>query len=375
MGRRSTNPEKLPPHVTAYTDRHGKRRYRFRKAGYSYHFKEHPGTPSHPSAEYKDIAAGQQPTTRRAEHGTVRDLVNRYYQSPAYRNPGEVTQEKVRARLEDFCKAHGHKSVAGCRFNHIETILAQKMQIGKNAEGRKIGGPNAAKSLEKDLARLFDLAVKLQWIKTNPVRLVDGVKVPKTAGFHSWTDEEIAQFQAYYPLGTMPRLALEIMLWTLLRRGDARLFGPAHRKNGWIQILNEKTKKRSWLPERNELTQAIEAMDTVGTTAYLLSERGEPFKSSASFGNWFRRRCNDAGLPHCSAHGLRKATARRLAENGATQQQLKAVGNWSQDKDVAKYTAAADQKRLAISVMTKLAEWDEEQQLKKGSRSSEKSED
>jgi integrase len=232
------------------------------------------------------------------------------------------------------------------------------MEIRKNAQGRKIGGPNAAKSLEKDLARVFDLAVKLEWIKTNPVRLADGVRVPTTVGFHSWTDEEIAQFQAYYPLGTMPRLALEIMLWTLLRRGDARLFGPEHRKNGRVRIQNEKTKKFTDLPEARHLTQALEAMEFRGTVTYLLSDRGQPFKSSASFGNWFRRRCNEAGLPHCSAHGLRKATARRLAEAGASHQQLKAVGNWSQDKDVAKYTAAADQKRLAISVMTKLAEWD-----------------
>jgi integrase len=364
MGRPSSNSEKLPPYVTAYTDRHGKRRYRYRKAGQTYHFKEHPGTPAHPSAEYKEIVGGQRPSTSKAAAGTVRDLVNRYYQSPAFTSPGEVTQEKVRARLEEFCKAHGHRPVAGCRFNHIEAILAQKMQIGKNAAGRKVGGPNAAKSLEKDLARLFDLAVKLGWITTNPVRLADGVKVPNTGGFHSWNDEEIAQFQAHFPLGTMPRLALEIMLWTLLRRGDARLFGPEHRDNGWIRIQNKKTKKYSVLPEMPELTKALEATESVGATAYLLSERGEPFASSASFGNWFRRRCNEAGLPHCSAHGLRKAMARRLAEAGATQQQLKAVGNWSQDKDVAKYTAAADQKRLAKKVMTELAAWDEEQQQK-----------
>ncbi|MFL6764937.1 MAG: tyrosine-type recombinase/integrase [Sphingomicrobium sp.] len=358
MGRPTSNPEKLPPYVTAYTDRHGKRRYRYRKAGYSYHFKEHPGTPSHPSAEYTAILAGQRPTTKRAAPGTVRDLVNRYYQSSAFTNPGPITQQKVHARLEDFCRAHGHRTVVHCRFNHIDGILAQKMQITKNADGRKIGGPNAAKSLEKDLTRLFDLAVKLEWIKTNPVQLSDGVKVGKTAGFHSWTDEEIAQFQGYYPLGTMPRLALEIMLWTLLRRSDARLFGPQHRNNGRVRIQNVKTKKFTDLPEACHLTEALEAMDLLGTETYLLSNLGEPFKSSASFGNWFRHRCNEAGLSHCSAHGLRKATARRLAEAGATQQQLKAVGNWSQDKDVAKYTAAADQKRLAINVMTRLAEWD-----------------
>ena len=154
----------------------------------------------------------------------------------------------------------------------------------------------------------------------------------------------------------MPRLALEIMLWTLLRRGDARLFGPQHRINGYIEIVNGKTQKHTVLPEMPELTAAIDAMEAVGAGAYLLSERREPFKSAASFGMWFRRQCNDAGLPHCSAHGLRKATARRLAEDGATQQELKAAGNWTQDRDVAKYTQAADQRRLANTALTRLAD-------------------
>ncbi len=358
MGRRSKDSEKLPPYVTAYTDRHGKRRYRYRKAGYSYHFKNRPGTPANPSDEYNEIVAGRRPEMPPAQRGTVRDLIERYYRTSAFTNPSEVTQAKVRARLEEFCKDHGTRLVAACRFNHIEVILAKKMQIRKNADGRKVGGPNAAKSLEKDLVRLFDLAVKLDWIKMNPVRLADGVRVPKTAGFHSWTDEEIAQFQVHFPLGTMPRLALEIMLWTLLRRGDARLFGPRHRKDGRVFIQNEKTKKFTILPEAPQLKAAIEAMETHGAETYLLNDRGEPFASSASFGNWFRRHCNEAGLPHCSAHGLRKATARRLAEAGATQQELKAVGNWSQDKDVAKYAAAADQKRLAFSLMNRVAERD-----------------
>jgi integrase len=340
--------------VTAYTDRHGKRRYRYRKGDCTYHFKEHPGTPRHPSAEYRAIAAGQRPNIQTTPPGTIRDLVNRYYNTTAFTGAGEVMQEKVRSRLEDFCKGHGSRSVALCRFHHIETILAAKAQIGKNANNRRVGGPNAAKSLEKDLKRVFDLAVKLEWIQTNPVRLADRVKVPKTSGFHTWTEEEIEQYQAHYPLGTMGRLAIEIILWTLLRRSDASRFGPQHRKSGMIRIWNEKTKKWSWLPEAPQLTEAIDAMQRVDTTVYLLSERGTPFASPASFGMWFRRRCDEAGLPHCSAHGLRKATARRLAESGATQQELKAAGNWSQDKDVATYVRAADQKRLAGGALSRI---------------------
>lgn len=47
---------------------------------------------------------------------------------------------------------------------------------------------------------------------------------------------------------------------------------------------------------------------------YGVTTHGKPF-TAAGFGNWFRDRCNEAELTHCSAHGVRKAAAARAAEN------------------------------------------------------------
>jgi len=44
-----------------------------------------------------------------------------------------------------------------------------------------------------------------------------------------------------------------------------------------------------------------------------------------AFGGWFRVRCDEAGLPHCSAHGLCKASA-TIA--GATAPELMAIYDW-----------------------------------------------
>jgi len=73
--------------------------------------------------------------------------------------------------------------------------------------------------------------------------------------------------------------------------------------------------------------------------------------SDAGFGNKFRQWCNEAGLHHCSAHGLRKAGATIAAENGATSQQLMAIFGWSSLSMAELYARAADQKRLAESAM------------------------
>jgi integrase len=67
---------------------------------------------------------------------------------------------------------------------------------------------------------------------------------------------------------------------------------------------------------------------------FLLTETGVPF-SAAGFGNWFMDRCNEAGLPHCSAHGLRKACPARLANAGCMSEQIKAITNHKTVSEVA----------------------------------------
>ena len=86
---------------------------------------------------------------------------------------------------------------------------------------------------------------------------------------------------------------------------------------------------------------------------FLTTAFGKPF-TAAGFGNWFRARCNEAGLPHCSAHGLRKAAARRLAEAGCTEHEIAAITGHASLREVARYTKAADQRRLAVAAIEKV---------------------
>jgi integrase len=83
------------------------------------------------------------------------------------------------------------------------------------------------------------------------------------------------------------------------------------------------------------------------TTAF-----GKPF-TAAGFGGWFRDQCNNAGLPHCTFHGLRKAAARRLAEHGCTPHEIAAITGHATLKEIERYTKAASRKRLPESAMNK----------------------
>lgn len=341
--------------VTVNPDRHGKLRARFRKAGqkavYMKHLPDQPGF----DAEYKALMTDGAPKVSRAIPGSVNDLIERYYRSAAFRGKsGPQDLKRRRALVESFRADFGNDQVADFGFEHIEAILLARTEQRTDARGKKVGGQVAAVDLRKQLRRLFAYAKKLQWIGNNPVEEAGEVGQRKITGFYTWTEADIAQFKAHHALGTKARLALEIILWTGQRRGDARLFGPRHIVRGKINFTASKNDADLWLPISPDLRAAIDAMPSVGISTYLVTDYGKPFSSSASFGNKFRDWCDEAGLKRCTAHGLRKAIGRRLAESQATQQQIKAVGGWKHDAEVATYVAGAEQERLADAAMSRL---------------------
>jgi hypothetical protein len=77
-----------------------------------------------------------------------------------------------------------------------------------------------------------------------------------------------------------------------------------------------------------------------------MTGHGKPF-TAAGFGNWFREQCDAAGLPQCSAHGLRKAAAVRHAINGATAW-LETIG------EAQRYIEEANRIKLAESAGVKM---------------------
>ena len=161
---------------------------------------------------------------------------------------------------------------------------------------------------------LFRWAVDVEIAELDPTRDVKLLNV-KTDGFHVWTDDEAARFEARWPIGTRERLAFDLLLFTGLRRGDAVRLGRQHIKDGVFRIKTEKNGVVVEAPVLPPLARSVDAAPT-GDLAFIAGERGKPM-TKESFGNWFREACQSAGVPG-SAHGLRKAGATRAAENGAT---------------------------------------------------------
>jgi integrase len=108
----------------------------------------------------------------------------------------------------------------------------------------------------------------------------------------------------------------------------------------------QKTGTHLEIPVLAELKAALDATPSDQLT-FLTTASGRPF-TPAGFTNWFRECCDQAGLPKgISAHGLRKATCRRLAEAGCSENVIAAISGHKSLKEVQRYTAAANQLKLA----------------------------
>lgn len=348
---------KLDAHVSVFVDRHGKERFRFRRGGFSCYL-PHPSDKDYRAA-YEAAKEKQRPRIEpRASPNTVSGALARYYESVGFNRGSEEWRKTKRAVLEGFRERFGKVELRYFEPCYIDRILAEKMRP-QIVNGRKIGGTSAARRLREQLDQFFRFCVRQKLIATNPAAESEEVE-HKGKGFYAWTEDDIGKFRAHWPLGSKPRLALELVLWTGARRGNAHRAAPP--RNGRIGFAAVKTGKEMDVPVAPALQAAIDAMPAVGLTTLLVTEYGKPFTRNG-FGNWFKDKCVKAGLPQCSLHGLRKALARRVAERGASQQQLKAVGQWSGDREAALYIEGANRNRLAADALEAVVAWEQDQNI------------
>jgi hypothetical protein len=73
---------------------------------------------------------------------------------------------------------------------------------------------------------LTQFAVKVGLLQDDPTVGIERAKLPNTEGFHSWSEEEIARYEAKHPVGSRARMAMALVLYTALRRGDIVTLGP-----------------------------------------------------------------------------------------------------------------------------------------------------
>lgn len=342
MGRRSMIEL---PYVQSFKDRTGKARHYYRKDGKRVAL---PGIPG--SREFMDtyaacLAEQKPPVEKRpaAAPGTFADLAMKYYGSPKYLNLAPVSRKNYRRVIDAFLKGHGHRLVRQFTVEKVDIII-----------GGMADRPAAAYVLLKRLHTLLKYAVRLKMIDRNPT---DGATSYSIGTFHTWTDAELAQFEARWPSGTKQRLAYALLLYTSQRGSDVPRMAWPHIVDGALRVVQKKTKTELILPLHPALLTELALADR-SHIAILTTQYGKPF-SIKGFQQWMASAIRAAGLPdRCKVHGIRKASARRLAESDATDKQIMAMTGHKSLSEVQSYTVAANQVKLAQQAMQKQAEND-----------------
>jgi integrase len=333
-------------HVNAIRDRYGKVRYYLRRRGFKN--VRLPGLPG--SAEFMEAYsaalvsdAARLVAARRSKPGSVAAAVAGYLASAHFAGLAEGTRRERRHILEAFRAAHGDKGIASLQRAHVERMVEAKAAT-----------PGAALNFLATLRGLMRFATTVGLRADDPTV---GVRCPprRSAGIYPWTEDDIARFEAAHPVGSRERLALALLLHTAQRRSDVIRMGRQHVRNGLVEVRQQKTGTALAIPVHPALQTVLDGTPLDQMT-FLVTRSGKPF-SPLGFTSWFKRACHNAGLPKAaSAHGLRKAAARRLAEAGCTTPEIAAITGHATLREVQRYIAGADQLRMARAAMRKVAE-------------------
>jgi integrase len=339
MGRRGA--PLTMPYVHTFVDRHGKRRHYYRRGDVRVSL---PGVPGEADfmaayAEATETLRAKEVEAKTPTQGTFNHLLSRYFASLDFSRLAPDTRRAYRSKLEKFAAQHGHRAVATLPREAVKTII-QEMEPT----------PGAAHSFLKRLRTLMRFAVDIGMAPSDPTA---GIALSKIGEVHTWTDGQIAAFEAFWPIGSRERLAFALHLYTAQRASDVHRMTWLHIHGDRISVAQRKTGARLDVPIHDDLAAILDKAPRRGTTI-IATEAGKPF-SPAGYSNWINGVIHKAGLPaECTSHGLRKAAASRLADAGATPHEIGAITGHVTLKEIERYTKAADQKRLSRSGMDKL---------------------
>jgi integrase len=350
-------------------DRHGNIRiyFRLKKGQPKIRLKALPGTEEFDTEYRRGLTAKLRPPAEAAaagdnvggpaKPGTLRWLCQQYLASSSFNGQAGQTRRLRRAALDWVCQQQfGKEKAADLPFARMEPKHVATLRDKKT-------GPGAANGVTHALRALFTWAVLPDYrhATNNPAAVVSLLASKNPDGFARWTEEDVALYEARHPLGTKARLALDLLLYTGVRRSDLVRLGPQMER--WFtetladgsevqtqKLLFAEKKGRERIVKRHELPilpplrRSIDATP-IGHLVYLTSPSGQPYTVQA-FANWFARQCRMAGLTGRSAHGLRKLGAVRCVQAGATAHQLMAWFGWTTLKQAELYTREANRAKL-----------------------------
>lgn len=288
------------------------------------------------------------PYKKRPTEGTIALLVQLYRASPRYAAWSPGTAKRADKIMDTFARIN-----AGVM---VQDIRRGDMLRARDDDFR--GVPGAANYWLKIMRGLFAYAVDLEWIDRSPCETIKPLPPVSREGFATWSEDDIDRFLAHWPPGTVARRAVLLMLYTGAARADAVRLGWQNVTGERIEYRRVKMAKHGGplisVPILPELAAELASVPRDWGT-FLQTVDGRP-RSAASLTEDMRRWTESAGLPAGrSAHGLRKAMGRRLAEAGCSPHEIMSVLGHESIAMAALYSRAYDRARAAEAAAERLA--------------------
>lgn len=352
-------PHELYPNAGSYLDRHGKRRWRFRRGKKTVQLPDKPGTPAFEAA-YQAAIEGRE--TQRASVVRLRTAAAPQSlgaawrvlraDTPEWKALGPAIKEAQTRIAEHFLEmpivegdpvTFASVAVADLKRRHVKTLLARKSET-----------PHAAAHLLRVIRKLIGVALDQEWIDVDPTYRLK--YRPAYGGWKAWPDAMLDKFEARWPIGSTPRLVYSLALYFGHRRSDVTRVRPSDLEIAATNIIQRKTKKRLWLPMHQNLIDVLEKTD-LKREFVVMTQYGQPFSPKA-LGMRMQDWTKAAGIaPGHTLHGLRKTLGKALAEHGATTRQLMDMLGHDDMKHAELYSAEANQKIMSTAAMATLVNW------------------
>ena len=181
----------------------------------------------------------------RGEPGTFSRLAAQYFASPDFLRLRIRTQYVYRLVIERFLAEHGHRLVAEMRRDDVKKIMALKAAT-----------PGSANDLLKKIRTLIKFAIDTGWRTDDPTLRI---KTFPEHEFHTWTEDEIAQYEERWPIGSRERTAFALHLYTGQRRSDVAHMAWTDVAGNAINVVQAKTGARLTIPLHPNLSAALRA--------------------------------------------------------------------------------------------------------------------
>jgi integrase len=282
------------------------------------------------------------PKARPAPAGdTLRALITAYERSPEW---AALAPRTVKNRLIAMRPLNriGDLRVTEWRRRDI-LLLRDAIAMGR--------GPAAGNAFAAAVATLFAWARDRGWIEHSPA---DRIRALPGGAFPTWTEADLARAMRHF--SEPARRAVVLAVHTGQRRGDLVNLRWSNIAGGTLRLVQEKGRHPLALPIHADLARELAAWRKASAGDHILSHDDGTQWDRDHLTMLILRERRAAGLPEAlNLHGLRKLAAVRLAQAGCTAHEIAAVTGHKTLTEVSRYTAAADQERLAASATKRLS--------------------